>query len=77
MIKPIKFYYNPQTAVNNAYQKNLKEDPELVAKKALEEFDALVNKMKSVGIEVNVIQDSCDFNLFIITCIIQFNDQCL
>lgn len=58
MIKPIKFYYNPQTAVNNAYQKNLKEDPELVAKKALEEFDALVNKMKSVGIEVNVIQDT-------------------
>lgn len=58
MIKPVKFYYNAQTAVNNAYQKNLEENPELVEKKALDEFDALVNKMKSVEIEVDVIQDT-------------------
>lgn len=58
MIKPVKFYYNAQTAVNNAYQKNLEENPELVEKKALDEFDALVNKMKNVGIEVDVIQDT-------------------
>lgn len=58
MIKPIKFYYNPQTAVNNAYQKNIQENPELIAKKAMDEFDALVDKMRSVGIEVNVIQDT-------------------
>lgn len=58
MIKPVKFYYNPQTAVNNAYQKNLEENPELVEKKALEEFNNLVNKIKNVGIEVDVIQDT-------------------
>lgn len=58
MIKPVKFYYNAQTAVNNAYQKNLEENPELVEKKALDEFDTLVNKMKNVGIEVDVIQDT-------------------
>lgn len=33
MIKPVKFYYNAQTSVNNAYQKNLEENPELVEKK--------------------------------------------
>ncbi|MGL4804408.1 MAG: arginine deiminase-related protein, partial [Cetobacterium sp.] len=49
MIKPVKFYYNAQTAVNNAYQKNLEENPELVEKKALNEFDTLVNKIKNVG----------------------------
>lgn len=58
MIKPVKFYYNAQTAVNNAYQKNLEENPELVEKKALNEFDTLVNKIKNVGIEVDVIQDT-------------------
>ena len=58
MIKPVRFYYNVQTAVNNAYQKNLEENPEIVEQKALGEFDSLVNKMKSVGIDVDVIQDT-------------------
>lgn len=58
MIKPVRFYYNAQTAVNNAYQKDLQEDPNLVEKRALNEFDSLVNKMKDVGIHVNVIQDT-------------------
>ncbi|MDX8336712.1 citrulline utilization hydrolase CtlX [Candidatus Cetobacterium colombiensis] len=58
MIKPTKFYYNVETAVNNAYQKDLKEDPNLVQARALNEFDSLVEKIKSVGIEVDVINDT-------------------
>ncbi|WP_432204608.1 citrulline utilization hydrolase CtlX [Cetobacterium somerae] len=58
MIKPTKFYYNVETAVNNAYQKDLKEDPNLVQTRALNEFDSLVEKIKSVGIEVDVINDT-------------------
>ena len=58
MIKPAKFYYNAQTAVNNAYQKNLQEDPSIVEKRAQDEFNSLVDKMKEVGIDVDVIQDT-------------------
>lgn len=57
MIRPSRFYYNEETAVNNAYQHNLGEAKEIVEKRAMEEFDELVKKMKNVGINVNVIQD--------------------
>lgn len=60
MIRPAKFYFNEQTAVNNAYQVDKKEARDFVEKKAMEEFDSLVEKMRAVGIHVNVLQDSPD-----------------
>lgn len=58
MIKPIKFYFNTETAVNNVYQKNLNEDKNIVEQKALAEFNTLLEKIRSLNIEVDVIQDT-------------------
>ncbi|MEG0398299.1 MAG: arginine deiminase-related protein, partial [Cetobacterium sp.] len=58
MIRPSKFYFNTETAVNNAYQKNLEEDPKIVEAKALVEFDNLAKKIKDSGMEINIIQDT-------------------
>jgi hypothetical protein len=58
MIRPVAFRMNEQTAVNNYYQKVLDNlTPETVNFKAIQEFDAYVEKLKSVGINVVVIQD--------------------
>lgn len=57
MIRPKKFYFNYETAVNNAYQKNLNEKEEEVEKRALLEFDNLVDKIEKAKIKVNIIQD--------------------
>ncbi|UII23640.1 citrulline utilization hydrolase CtlX [Fulvivirga ligni] len=61
MIRPVKFRYNEQTAVNNYYQKVLDElDPEEVQAKALQEFDNFVEKLRGKGVKVIVINDTPD-----------------
>ncbi len=59
MIRPVKFGYNAQTAVNNAFQV-ASADQEAVQKKALEEFDAFVVKLRSAGVDVTVVEDTPD-----------------
>ena len=59
MIRPVAFRMNEQTAVNNYYQKVLDGlTPQTVNAKAQEEFDVFVNKLKTVGIDVNVVNDT-------------------
>lgn len=59
MIRPVSFRMNEQTAINNYYQKVLdKLNPGTVQFKALQEFDSLVEKLKEVGVNVIVIEDS-------------------
>lgn len=59
MVRPINFRMNEQTAVNNYYQKILKDiTPTTVQAKALQEFDAFVEKLRKAGIHVMVIQDT-------------------
>lgn len=63
MIRPINFRMNEQTAVNNYYQKvvdNLL--PATVNKKAQDEFDAYVEKLKAHGVNVVVVSDTDDFD---------------
>jgi hypothetical protein len=57
MIKPVRFGYNAETAVNNYFQQTVDHS---VQEKALEEFDALVLKLRSHKIIVNVVEDSID-----------------
>ena len=58
MIRPVGFRYNEQTAVNNYYQQVLDDlTPEGVQENALDEFDALVRKLKNIGLDVIVIED--------------------
>ncbi|WP_300489962.1 citrulline utilization hydrolase CtlX [Flavobacterium sp.] len=59
MIRPVAFRMNEQTAVNNYYQKVLDNLlPATVNAKAQEEFDAFVEKLKNVGVNVIVVDDT-------------------
>lgn len=59
MIRPANFRMNEQTAVNNYYQQELSGMlPASVNAKAQEEFDAFVEKLTAVGIEVVVVEDT-------------------
>lgn len=59
MIRPVHFNYNPETAATNAFQKPLdEEDKDNVSAKALVEFDAFVEKLKTAGINVLVFDDT-------------------
>lgn len=59
MIRPVAFRMNEQTAVNNYYQKALKGlSNDAVNTKAQEEFDAFVVKLRMVGVQVIVVEDT-------------------
>lgn len=59
MIRPASFKLNEQTAVNNYYQKKWDDStPESLQFKALQEFDGLVEKLKSAGVSVIVVHDT-------------------
>lgn len=59
MIRPISFRMNEQTAVNNYYQKVIDNLlPETVNAKAQQEFDAYVEKLRAIGVNVVVINDT-------------------
>jgi len=59
MVRPTNFRMNEQTAVNNYYQKEIVGiSQENLQKKAQHEFDAFVEKLRSIG--VNVIVFYCN-----------------
>lgn len=59
MVRPANFGFNAETAKNNSFQiRNAALTGEQVVQKAREEFDALVLKIQSVGIEVIVEEDT-------------------
>lgn len=61
MIRPVAFRLNEQTVVNNYYQKALDGLlPATVNAKAQQEFDNLVKKLRAVGVDVTVVEDTLD-----------------
>ncbi len=58
MIEPIAFGYNAQTAENNYFQVEQKDSD--VQEKALQEFNAFVEKLRSKGINVITIKDTLE-----------------
>lgn len=60
MIRPARFGYNVQTAVNNAFQHPGAENEVEIQRRAVGEFDAFVEKLTAHGIEVLVIQDTTE-----------------
>ena len=61
MIRPVAFRMNEQTAVNNYYQKVMDNLlPESVNAKAQQEFDAFAEKLRAVGVNVVVVDDTVD-----------------
>jgi len=61
MIRPVAFRMNEQTAVNNYYQKVVENTtPGTVNAKAQKEFDAYVEKLRKVGVNVIVVDDTLE-----------------
>ncbi|MFP9112527.1 citrulline utilization hydrolase CtlX [Flavobacterium sp. RHBU_3] len=59
MIRPVAFRMNEQTAVNNYYQKVVdKLLPATVNAKAQQEFDAFADKLRAIGVNVIVVNDT-------------------
>ena len=58
MIRPAAFSFNEETAVNNFFQSNSSFSQEQLQQKALQEFDNMVQVLKSHDINVIVIDDT-------------------
>lgn len=59
MVRPHHFGMNPETAETNAFQTKLQfEKTALVSQKAKSEFDEMVAKLQSAGIEIQVFEDT-------------------
>ncbi|MDR0660475.1 MAG: amidinotransferase [Prevotellaceae bacterium] len=56
MIRPVRFGYNPETAVNNAFQKQ--EASMNIQELAVNEFDEYVKFLRSKGMDVTVVDDT-------------------
>ncbi|MEN3322770.1 arginine deiminase-related protein [Mariniflexile soesokkakense] len=63
MIRPINFRMNEQTAVNNYYQKVMDNVlSQNVSTKAQQEFDRYVEKLRGIGVNVIVVNDTDEFD---------------
>lgn len=61
MIRPVAFRMNEQTAVNNYYQTILEGlSSDQIQSNALKEFDAYSEKLRSIGVNVIVINDTVE-----------------
>jgi len=61
MIRPVAFRMNEQTTANNYFQKELSGMlPAAINAKAQQEFDALVDQLESVGVDVTVVDDTAE-----------------
>ena len=57
MIRPVHFRMNEQTAVNNYFQEDLSIKNAEINTRAQKEFDAMVEKLRAVGVQVIVEND--------------------
>lgn len=59
MVRPANFGFNEETAASNAFQsKDQHLQANEIKQKAIEEFDAFVNKLRAKGVNVIVVQDT-------------------
>lgn len=56
MVRPARFDFNPETAVNNVFQR--RSDADDVNERARLEFDGFVEKLRSRGLDVMVVDDT-------------------
>jgi hypothetical protein len=60
MIRPSRFYPNPETAQDNAFQSRADFDAQALAAAARSEFDAAVQTLRDVGVRVHVFEDTAE-----------------
>jgi hypothetical protein len=59
MIRPFRFYPNPETASDNAFQRKVAaQDAGAVSKAAQTEFDLAVESLRGAGVTVHVFEDT-------------------
>ncbi len=58
MIRPDRFYPNPETALDNAFQGVVADPPQAVAARAQAEFDRAVAALSEAGVIVHVFDDT-------------------
>ena len=58
MVRPAAFRFNPETAANNFFQNNTAVSQKKLQKKALQEFDLMVDALRKHDIEVIIINDT-------------------
>jgi hypothetical protein len=60
MIRPGRFYPNPETAADNTFQRNADGDSYALTPLARKEFDAAVQTLRSAGVNVHVFEDTAE-----------------
>src|SRR6266581_6223316 len=60
MIRPGRFYPNPETAADNAFQRNADGDSDALTPLARKEFDAAVQTLRAAGVNVHVFEDTAE-----------------
>jgi hypothetical protein len=58
MIRPCRFYPNPETAADNAFQARVDCAAETLSALARKEFDAAVQTLRAAGVNVHVFEDT-------------------
>jgi hypothetical protein len=60
MIRPCRFYPNPETAADNAFQARPDCAVDALSTVARKEFDAAVQKLRAAGVNVHVFEDTAE-----------------
>ena len=62
MVRPVRFRMNEQTVVNNYFQEEMDLKNDAINRQAQQEFDVLVEKLRTVGVKVIVVDDIYEQN---------------
>jgi hypothetical protein len=60
MIRPRRFYPNPETAADNAFQCDADRGSDALTPVARKEFDAAVQTLRAAGVNVHVFEDTAE-----------------
>ena len=60
MIRPCRFYPNPETAADNAFQARLDRAVDSLSTVARNEFDAAVETLRAADVNVHVFEDTAE-----------------
>jgi hypothetical protein len=60
MVRPSRFYPNPETAIDNAFQSRASFNADALGAAARSEFDAAVQELRDAGLTVHLFQDTVE-----------------
>ena len=60
MIRPRRFYPNPETAADNSFQRSAPNESSNLSAKARAEFNRAVETLRAAGVTVHVIEDTAE-----------------